>query len=59
MFRMPSAVKITGRTSTIKHLLEQLDHNQPQLKDICYVHNFKNEDAGKGISAHGFTKRNG
>ena len=37
----------TGRTSTIKHLLEQLDHHKPQLKDICYVHNFKNEDAPK------------
>ncbi len=37
----------TGRTSTIQHLLEQLDHNEPHLKDICYVHNFKNEDAPK------------
>ncbi len=37
----------TGRTSTIKHLLEGLDHKTPELKDICYVHNFKNEDAPK------------
>ena len=37
----------TGRTSTIQHLLEQLEHKEPRLKDICYVHNFKNEDAPK------------
>ncbi len=37
----------TGRTSTIQHLLEQLDLKEPDLKDICYVHNFKNEDAPK------------
>ncbi len=37
----------TGRTSTIQHLLEQLEHKEPHLKDICYVHNFKNEDAPK------------
>src|SRR5512138_1516098 len=34
----------TGRTTTIQHLLEQLNHQQPQLNDICYVNNFKNED---------------
>ncbi len=34
----------TGRTTTIKHLLEQLDHKTPDLLDICYVNNFKNED---------------
>ena len=34
----------TGRTTTIKHLLEQLDHSAPDLMDICYVNNFKNED---------------
>ncbi|PWB71471.1 ATP-dependent protease [candidate division GN15 bacterium] len=34
----------TGRTTTIQHLLQQLDHHQPQLNDICYVNNFKNED---------------
>ena len=37
----------TGRTSTIQHLLEQLEHKKPELKDICYVHNFKNDDAPK------------
>jgi lon-related putative ATP-dependent protease len=35
----------TGRTTTIKHLLEQLDHDQPNLRDVCYVNNFKNEDS--------------
>lgn len=34
----------TGRATTIKHLLQQLDHSAPDLKDICYVNNFKNED---------------
>jgi ATP-dependent Lon protease len=35
----------TGRTSTIKHLLEHLDHEKPKLNDICYVNNFKDEDS--------------
>ena len=35
----------TGRTTTIKHLLEQLDQRRPKLNDICYVNNFKNEDS--------------
>ncbi|HOP06108.1 MAG TPA: ATP-binding protein [candidate division Zixibacteria bacterium] len=34
----------TGRSTTIKHLLEQLDHAAPELYDVCYVNNFKNED---------------
>ena len=37
----------TGRTTTIKHLLEQLNHAEPNLNDICYVNNFKNEDSPK------------
>jgi len=35
----------TGRTTTIKHLLEHLNFEKPQMKDICYVNNFKNEDS--------------
>lgn len=35
----------TGRTTTIKHLLEQLESNTPQLNDVCYVNNFTNEDS--------------
>lgn len=35
----------TGRSTTIKHLLEQLDHEEPDLRDICYVNNFHNEDS--------------
>ncbi|MDH3890773.1 MAG: AAA family ATPase [candidate division Zixibacteria bacterium] len=34
----------TGRTTTIKRLLEQLDHDRPGLQDVCYANNFKNED---------------
>lgn len=34
----------TGRATTIKHLLEQMDHDRPGLQDVCYVNNFKNED---------------
>lgn len=35
----------TGRTATIKHLLQQLNKQKPNLKDICYVNNFKNDDS--------------
>ncbi|MFQ6008871.1 MAG: Lon protease family protein [Candidatus Zixiibacteriota bacterium] len=35
----------TGRTATIKHLLEGLRREKPDhLYDVCYVNNFKNED---------------
>ncbi len=34
----------TGRISAVRHLLKQLDHGTPNLTDICYVNNFKNED---------------
>jgi len=34
----------TGRTTTISHLLKQLEHAAPDLTDICYVNNFKNVD---------------
>ena len=34
----------SGRTTTIKHLLEQLDYKRGDLKDICYVNNFRNAD---------------
>ncbi|UCC45604.1 MAG: AAA family ATPase [Candidatus Zixiibacteriota bacterium] len=40
----------TGRTTTIKHLLEQLDHGDPELGDICYVNNFKNADNPKVLT---------
>jgi len=39
----------TGRTTTIQHLLQQLNHQEPNLKDICYVNNFKNEDNPRAI----------
>jgi lon-related putative ATP-dependent protease len=46
----------TGRTTTIKHLLERLEKKGPIPSDICYMHNFRNPtmprcielDAGKG-----------
>lgn len=35
----------TGRTTTIEHLLHTLiTQEKPDLKDICYVNNFRNED---------------
>ncbi|MEW6411411.1 MAG: ATP-binding protein [Candidatus Zixiibacteriota bacterium] len=40
----------TGRSTTIKLLLEQLDQERPQLNDICYVNNFKNEDQPKVLT---------
>ncbi|MEW6051719.1 MAG: ATP-binding protein [Candidatus Zixiibacteriota bacterium] len=39
----------TGRTTTIKHLLEQLDHQKPELFDVCYVNNFKNDDNPRAL----------
>jgi lon-related putative ATP-dependent protease len=47
----------TGRTTTIKHLLEQLERKDPIPPDMCYMHNFKNPnmpacielEAGKGM----------
>ncbi len=34
----------TGRTTTIRNLLERLDHETPQLHDVAYVNNFKDVD---------------
>ncbi|UCD94860.1 MAG: AAA family ATPase [Candidatus Zixiibacteriota bacterium] len=34
----------TGRSTTIKHLLEELDTKEPSLNDVCYVNNFKDPD---------------
>jgi lon-related putative ATP-dependent protease len=34
----------TGRTTTIKHILEELDAKEPTLNDICYVNNFLDPD---------------
>ncbi len=47
----------TGRTTTIKHLLEKLEKGEKTPDDKCYVNNFKNTDmpkvvnlpAGKGV----------
>ncbi len=46
----------TGRTTTIKHLLERLEKKAPVPPDMCYMHNFKDPgqpvwielDAGSG-----------
>ncbi|MEX2115312.1 MAG: ATP-binding protein [Bacteroidota bacterium] len=51
----------TGRTTTIKRLLQEFEHRKVDLKDHCYVHNFKNPDmplalslpAGQGRSLQG------
>ncbi len=34
----------TGRVAAIKHLLERLNREKPDVHDVCYVNNFKNED---------------
>jgi len=34
----------TGRTTTISHLLKQIEHADPHLQDVCYVNNFKKVD---------------
>jgi len=39
----------TGKTSTIKTLLSQIDLKKPPPNDICYVHNFKDHDMPKYI----------
>ncbi len=40
----------TGRTTTIKRLLQEFEHRKVNLKDHCYVHNFKNPDMPLGLS---------
>ncbi|MDH4222222.1 MAG: AAA family ATPase, partial [candidate division Zixibacteria bacterium] len=42
----------TGRTTTIKHLLEKLEKGEITPDDKCYVNNFKNTDMPKVISLH-------
>mgnify|MGYP002681684021 FL=1 len=39
----------TGKTTTIKNLLAQLDLKKPVPHDICYVHNFKDPDSPRVI----------
>jgi lon-related putative ATP-dependent protease len=34
----------TGRTTTIKRLLEQLERKEPIPPDMCYLNNFKNQN---------------
>ena len=40
----------TGRTTTIKRLLQDFEKKQVQMKDYCYVYNFKNPDTPIAIS---------
>jgi lon-related putative ATP-dependent protease len=40
----------TGRMTTIKHLLEQLEKKKTPPDDKCYVNNFKNPDQPRMIS---------
>jgi lon-related putative ATP-dependent protease len=40
----------TGKTTTIKNLLGQLDLKKPIPGDICYVHNFKDPDTPRVIT---------
>ena len=40
----------TGKTTTIKSLLEEIDHSGRIPDDLCYVHNFKHPDNPKILS---------
>jgi lon-related putative ATP-dependent protease len=39
----------TGRMTTIKHLLQELDTKEPELNDVCYVNNFKDPGCPKTL----------
>jgi len=40
----------TGRTTTIKRLLKEFEHRKGELKDHCYVYNFKDKDNPHALS---------
>jgi lon-related putative ATP-dependent protease len=40
----------TGRTTTIKRLLQDFENKHGKMRDHCYVYNFKNPDAPIAIS---------
>lgn len=40
----------TGRTTTIKRMLQEFEGKKAPLRDHCYVHNFKNPDMPIAIS---------
>ena len=44
-----TGVSGTGRTTTIKRLLSEFEHQQANLTDKCYVHNFRDPDAPRLI----------
>jgi len=48
----------TGKTTTIKNLLAQLDLKKPIPGDICYVHNFKDPDSPRVVTFPAGTGRN-
>ncbi|HTX18921.1 MAG TPA: ATP-binding protein [Bacteroidota bacterium] len=39
----------TGRTTTIKRMLQRFESTQAELSDICYVFNFKNPDMPRAL----------
>jgi ATP-dependent Lon protease len=39
----------TGRTTTVRRLLEEFEHGSAELTDKCFVHNFHDEDAPRLI----------
>ena len=50
----------TGRTTTIKRLLDDYEHHKADLTDKCYVHNFRDADSPLMIAlpaGHGATFR--
>ncbi|HLF19217.1 MAG TPA: Lon-like protease helical domain-containing protein, partial [Bacteroidota bacterium] len=40
----------TGRTTTIKRMLQDFERTKGELRDHCYVHNFKNPDMPLALS---------
>ncbi|MBX2992356.1 MAG: AAA family ATPase [Bacteroidetes bacterium] len=44
-----TGVSGTGRTTTIKRLLREFEHQQANLTDKCYVHNFRDPDVPRLI----------
>lgn len=40
----------TGRTTTIKKMLREFEHKRVELRDHCYVHNFKHPDMPLALS---------
>ncbi len=45
-----SGLSGTGRTTTIKRMLQEFEHTKGRVRDHCYVHSFKNPDMPMAIA---------